>query len=178
MEGLLRQVWKEIHPITQRHGDGRNLDPTPRKRRVILERCEAAAVFQGDRPNGSPPKFDLCQRHGSSPHCHSLDVTFAFLFAEARCRFRPRNFSCSTGLGTGSGTSRSKRSIASSTRHTRMKPDNCVATLPDSNRSTVRLETPACAASWACVRFRSKRTWANRQPNSLRTASSVACFVI
>ena len=43
--------------------------------------------------------------------------------------------------------SRLKRSITSSTRHTRMKPDNCVATLPDSNLSTVRLETPACAAS-------------------------------
>ena len=32
-----------------------------------------------------------------------------------------------------------------------MKPDNCVATAPDSNRSTVRFETPACVRQ-LCLR--------------------------
>jgi hypothetical protein len=98
MKGPLWQTWEEIDPITERHCDGRNLDPASRKRRVILERRETASVFQGDRSNGSAPKSNLSQRHRSSPHCHFFDEDFAFGLADARCRFRPRNFNCSTGL--------------------------------------------------------------------------------
>ena len=100
------------------------------------------------------------------------------LVVEARCRCLPRSFNCATGLGTGSGTRVSRRSSMPSTRHTRMKPDNWVATAPDSSRSTVRLETPACSASWPWVRLRSSRIRASRPPSSASTASSVACFVI
>ena len=133
--------------FAERHRDGRNFNPALRKCRIILERCELASVLQRNSANGSSPKLNFGQRHGLSPHCHFLvDVLTGFV-VDARWRFRPAIFNCATGLGTGSGISKSKRSITSSTRHTRMNPDNCVATAPVSNRSTVRFETPACVAS-------------------------------
>jgi len=124
MKGLLRQIRKEINPVSQRHRDGRNLDAARRECGIILESCNAASVLKRNRADRSPPKSDLCQRHDSSPHCHFPETALARFRADARCRRRPRSLSCSIGLGAGSGTSRSKRSTRPSTRHTRMKPDN------------------------------------------------------
>jgi hypothetical protein len=140
-------------------------------------RAKWTAVDQASR-FGWPPRLNIRHRHRSSSHCHFLDGDLTTLVLEARCRRRPRNFNCSIGLGTGSGTRVSSRSNTPSARHTRMKPDNWVATVPASSRSTVRLETPACLANWPWGRLRSSRMRANRVPSSARTASSVVCLVI
>jgi hypothetical protein len=81
-------------------------------------------------------------------------------------------------LAANSGTRCSNRSTKSSARQIRTNPANCGATLPDSNRSTVRFATSAFSANCACVRFFANRNRASLRPSSSSTAASEAWLVI
>ena len=169
--------WKFIHPFAQGHREWRDLNPAASKLRVILEGRDLSSVVQRDRADGPAPELHLGD-HGVSPQVHGFVTPARVFLPVARRRFRPSCFIRAIGPGVVSGSEFPNCSSMSSARQTRINPESWIATSPDSNRSTVRLDTPACSANAAWVKSRSMRAPARRPPNSWRTASSVRFCVI
>ena len=126
VKGVARQRGKFIDVLAQRHGQRRNLDSAPGKRRVVLEGGVIAPFFHRNGADGAPPELDL-GNHDGSPQVHSFGSADAAFRPVARCRWRPCSFHCAMGLIGASGMSDSKRSTKPRTRQTLTKPESCVA---------------------------------------------------